>query len=246
MENNHAGTARIGVVIPARNEEDAIAQVLRAIPPQLAAKVVVVDNRSTDRTATIARELGAVVLREEIPGYGRVMQTGLHYFENHPVDIIVFLDGDYSDYPEEMTRLIEPILNDGYGYDFVLSTRLNPLYDPRSLLPHVVYGNKLVVFLINLLFGTQYTDLGPFRAIRYDALRRLDMRDMDYGWTVEMQAKARLCGLKTKEMPVRYRQRIGKSKISGTIKGTILAGTIMLRTVMKLYLEARRARKNKK
>lgn len=235
MENSHT---RIGVVIPARNEEDAIAQVLRAIPPQLAAKVVVVDNRSTDRTATIARELGAVVLREEGPGYGRVMQTGLRYFENHPVDIVVFLDGDYSDYPDEMTRLIEPILND--GYDFVLSTRLNPLYDPRSLLPHVVYGNKLVVFLINLLFGTQYTDLGPFRAIRHDALRRLDMCDMNYGWTVEMQVKARLHGLKTKEVPVRYRQRIGKSKISGTIKGTILAGSIMLRTVIKLYREARR------
>ena len=235
MANNHT---RIGVVIPVRNEEDAIGQVLRAIPVQLAADVVVVDNRSTDRTAAIARELGAVVLREDGPGYGRVMQTGLHYFESHPVDIVVFLDGDYSDYPDEMTRLIEPIVND--GYDLVLSTRLNPLYDPRSLLPHVVYGNKLVVFLINLLFGTRYTDLGPFRAIRQDALRRLDMCDMNYGWTVEMQVKARLHGLKTKEVPVRYRQRIGKSKISGTIKGTVLAGTIMLRTVVKLYREARR------
>ena len=245
MENNHAGTARIGVVIPARNEEDAIAQVLRAIPPQLTAEVVVVDNRSTDRTAAIARANwargAAMKLLRLRAGSCR---RALHYFAHRPVDIVVFLDGDYSDYPDEMARLIEPIVED--GYDFVFSTRLNPLYDPRSLLPHVIYGNKLVVFLINLLFGTQYTDLGPFRAIRHDALRRLEMRDMDYGWTVEMQAKARLCGLKTKEVPVRYRQRIGKSKISGTIKGTVLAGTIMLRTVMKLYREARRSRKNKK
>lgn len=227
-------TPKVGVVIPAHNEEDSIALVLDAIPQEFSSSVVVVNNNSTDRTAEIAREKGAIVLQEKLRGYGRVVQTGLHYFEDHPVDIIVFLDGDYSDYPEEMERLVEPIVNQ--GYDMVLSTRLNPLYDKNSLSPHVIYGNKLVVFMINLLFSTQYTDLGPFRAIRYDALRQLQMEDNNYGWTVEMQAKARLHGLKTKEVPFRYRTRIGTSKISGTIKGSILAGTKMLYTAIKLYI----------
>lgn len=229
-------TAKIGIVIPARNEEDAIAQVLDAIPRQYSATVVVVDNNSTDRTAEIAKEHGAFVLQGKLPGYGRVVQTGLRYFTDHPVDIVVFLDGDYSDYPEEMGRLIDPILNQ--NYDMVLSTRLNPLYDKRSLSPHVVYGNKLVVFLINRLFATAYTDLGPFRAIRRDALERLHMQDNDYGWTVEMQVKARLHGLKVKEVPVRYRSRIGTSKISGTIKGSILAGSKMIYTALRLRLPA--------
>ena len=225
-------TPKIGVIIPARNEEDAIAHVLRDIPAKLAPRVVVVNNRSTDRTAEIARAQGAVVLDEDRPGYGRVMLTGLEYFAQYPVDVVVFLDGDYSDYPDEMGRLVQPILEE--GYDLVLSTRLNPLYDKESLGPHVIYGNKLVVFLMNFLCGSRYTDLGPFRAIRYDALRKLDMQDLNYGWTVEMQAKACRYGLKVKEVPFRYRQRIGKSKISGTIKGTVLAGSKMIYMVFKL------------
>lgn len=230
-------TPKIGVIIPARNEEDSIAHVLRDIPANLSPCVVVVNNRSTDRTAEIARAHGAVVLDEQRPGYGRVMLTGLEYFARHPVDVVVFLDGDYSDYPDEMGRLVQPILEE--GYDLVLSTRLNPLYDKESLGPHVIYGNKLVVFLMNLLCGSRYTDLGPFRAIRYDALKKLDMQDLNYGWTVEMQAKACRCGLKVKEVPFRYRQRIGKSKISGTIKGTVLAGSKMIYLVFKLCLRAR-------
>src|SRR4030067_3581900 len=225
-------TPKIGVIIPARNEEDAIAHVLRDIPAKLAPRVVVVNNRSTDRTAWMARAQGAVVLDEGRPGDGRVMLTGLEYFARHPVDVVVFLDGDYSDYPDEMGRLVQPILEE--GYDLVLSTRLNPLHDRDSLPPHVVYGNKLVVFLMNLLCGSRYTDLGPFRAIRYDALKKLDMQDLNYGWTVEMQAKACRRGLKVKEVPFRYRQRIGKSKISGTIKGTVLAGSKMIYMVFKL------------
>jgi glycosyltransferase involved in cell wall biosynthesis len=228
---------KIGVIIPARNEEDSITHVLRDIPARLSARVVVVNNRSTDRTAEIARAQGAVVLDEDRPGYGRVMLTGLDHFARHPVDIVVFLDGDYSDYPDEMGRLVQPILEE--GYDLVLSTRLNPLHDKESLGPHVIYGNKLVVFLMNLLCGSRYTDLGPFRAIRHDALRKLNMQDLNYGWTVEMQAKACRYGLKVKEVPFRYRKRIGKSKISGTIKGTVLAGSKMIYLVLKLCLRAR-------
>ncbi|MCP4040902.1 MAG: glycosyltransferase family 2 protein [Gammaproteobacteria bacterium] len=223
---------KIGVVIPAHNEEDSIALVLDAIPRQFPSTVVVVDNNSTDQTAHTAREHGAVVLREKLHGYGRVVQTGLRHFKDHPVDIVVFLDGDYSDYPEEMGQLIAPIMDN--GYDMVLSTRLNPLYDKKSLSPHVIYGNKLVVFLINRFFATEYTDLGPFRAIRYDALKELRMEDNNYGWTVEMQVKARLHRLKVKEVPVHYRARIGTSKISGTIKGSLLAGTKMIYTILKL------------
>ncbi|NIR96662.1 MAG: glycosyltransferase family 2 protein [Gammaproteobacteria bacterium] len=230
--------ARVGVVIPARNEENAIASVLDAIPARYSPTVVVVDNASTDATAAVARSRGAVVLEEERPGYGRVMQRGLRYLEDHPVDIVVFLDGDYSDYPEEMGRLVEPIL-DG-GCDLVLSTRLDPLYDKTALPPHVIYGNKLVVLLINRLFGTAYTDLGPFRAIRRDALQRLRMTDMNYGWTVEMQVKARLHRLRVMEVPMRYRARVGQSKISGTIKGSVLAGSKMIYTALRLRLPATR------
>jgi glycosyltransferase involved in cell wall biosynthesis len=229
---------KIGVIIPARNEEDSIAQVLRDIPAALSARVVVVNNRSTDRTADIARAQGATVLDETRPGYGRVMLTGLEYFAQHPVDIVVFLDGDYSDYPEEMERLVRPIVEE--GHDLVLSTRLNPLHDREALGPHVIYGNKLVVFLMNLLSGSRYTDLGPFRAIRFDALRQLDMRDLNYGWTVEMQAKTWRQGLKVLEVPMRYRRRIGQSKISGTIKGTVLAGSKMIYTALRLCRRPRR------
>lgn len=222
----------VGVVIPVRNEEAGIGLVLRDIPADLSAVVVVVDNGSTDATASIARESGAVVLREEIPGYGRVVAKGVDYFREHAVDIVVFLDGDYSDYPQEMRGLIEPIIEN--QYDMIVSTRLNPLYDVASLPAHVVWGNKLVVFLMNRLFRTSHTDLGPFRAIRYDALMELGMEDRDYGWTVEMQVKAKLHGLEVREFPVRYRQRVGQSKISGTLKGSILAGSKMLYTLIRL------------
>jgi len=225
-------TIKVGVVIPARNEEDSIALVLQSIPTDINAKIVVIDNGSTDTTTDIAQKLGAIVLHEAIPGYGRVMSKGIAYFKDTPVDIIVFLDSDYSDYPQEMTKLIEPIINN--DYDMVVSSRLNPLYDKKSLPFHVIWGNKLVVAFMNMLFQTDYTDLGPFRAIRYQRLLQLQMQDMNYGWTVEMQAKAKLLDFKTTELSVRYRQRIGQSKISGTIKGSILAGTKMFYTLLKL------------
>ena len=222
----------VGVIIPARNEESSIALVLQEIPEAINARVVVVDNGSSDATASIARELGAFVLHESIPGYGRVMSRGIGFFEDSPVDIIVFLDGDYSDYPQEMLKLIEPIVNN--KFDMVVSTRLNPLYDKKSLPFHVVWGNRLVVFFMNLLFRTNHTDLGPFRAIRYDRLLQLKMQDSDYGWTVEMQVRAKLEDLKVMELPVKYRLRIGKSKISGTLKGSAVAGYKMFYTLIKL------------
>ena len=166
-------TASVGVIIPVKNEEDSIALVLQDIPKILNALVVVVDNGSTDETSKIARAEGAVVLNEEIPGYGRAMLKGIDYLREHSVNIVVFLDGDYSDYPQVMEELIEPITLD--GYDFIVGTRLNPLYDRKSLSLHVICGNKLVVFFMNLLFGTRYTDLGPFRAIRYESLIQLQM-----------------------------------------------------------------------
>lgn len=202
------------------------------IPDAINACVVVVDNGSSDATASIAQESGAFVLHEPVTGYGRVVSRGIGFFEDKPVDIIVFLDGDNSDYAQEMPKLIEPIVNN--AFDMVVSTRLNPLYDKKSLPLHVVWGNRLVVFFMNLLFGTNHTDLGPFRAIRYDRLLQLHMQDRDYGWTVEMQVRAKLEGFKVRELPVKYRLRIGQSKISGTIKGSVLAGWKMLYTLIKL------------
>ena len=227
-------TVKVGVIIPARNEESSIALVLRDIPAELNATVIVVDNGSSDETVRVARESGARVIQEQVPGYGRVMSIGINYFADHPADIIVFLDGDYSDYPKMMPDLLGPIIND--EADMVVSTRLNPLFDRSSLPVHVVWGNRLVVFLMNLLFQTRHSDLGPFRAIRYQRLLDLQMKDPDYGWTVEMQVKAKLQGLRVMEIPVRYRRRIGQSKISGTLKGSILAGSKMIYTLIKLRL----------
>ena len=229
---------QIAVIIPARNEEQSIELVLRNIPPNLRPLVIVVDNGSRDHTAEVAKRFGVVVLQQPLPGYGNVMLKGLAYLATHPVDIVVFLDGDYSDYPEEMPRLVEPIQRG--ESDMVLSTRLNPLFDEAALPRHVVYGYRFCVFLTNLFFGTRYTDLGPFRAIRYEALMRLQMEDRNYGWTVEMQIKAKLHGLRTMEIPMRYRKRIGQSKISGTIRGSVLAGSKILYTIFRLFIAGRR------
>jgi glycosyltransferase involved in cell wall biosynthesis len=230
--------SQIAVIVPARDEEESIGLVLRDIPTNYRLLVIVVDNGSRDRTAEVARQYGAVVLQQPLRGYGNVMLKGLAYLATQPVDIVVFLDGDYSDYPEEMPRLVEPIQRG--ESDMVLSTRLNPMFDKAALPPHVVYGNRFCVFLTNLLFGTRYTDLGPFRAIRYDALMRLRMEDRNYGWTVEMQIKAKLHGLRTMEIPMRYRKRVGQSKISGTIRGSVLAGSKIIYTIIRLFFVGRR------
>jgi glycosyltransferase involved in cell wall biosynthesis len=222
----------ISVIIPAFNEQDAIGHVVRAIPPAGVQEIIVADNGSTDTTAAAARAAGARVIHEPRRGYGYACLAGIAAAA--APDIIVFLDGDYSDVPDEMPALVQPILN-GQA-DFVLGSRIaGP--DGRRVLPrHACLGNMLVTRVIQLLFGFRYTDLGPFRAIRSDALRRLDMRDVNFGWTVEMQIKALQKGLAICEVPVRYRPRIGRSKVSGTLWGSIRAGVKILYCIVRLRL----------
>ncbi len=225
---------RIAVIIPALNEEASLPKVLADLPWKQLKEVVVVDNGSADRTATVARDCGATVLREMRRGYGWACLAGISYLKDKqldsPPDMVVFLDADYSDYPDDLADVIRPIV-DG-GYDMVIGSRTKRA-EPGALLPHARFGNRLATGLIRVLYGFTYTDLGPFRAIRFAELLSLDMQDQTYGWTVEMQIKAIRLGLQITEVPVRYRQRIGQSKVSGTIKGTILAGYKILWTVFR-------------
>jgi len=194
----------------------------------------VVDNGSTDGTAQVAAEIGAQVVSEPTPGYGRACLAGMAALGSD-IDTIVFLDGDHSDYPEEIPMLLAPI--ERGEADLVIGSRVARAQRGSLTLPQR-FGNRLACFLIHRLFGVRYTDLGPFRAIRRDALERLKMQDQGFGWTVEMQAKAARHRLRTGEVPVRYRRRIGRSKISGTISGTIRAGTAILSTIGKIALGA--------
>lgn len=219
----------VAVLIPALNEEKAIAKVLAAIPPGLAGEVVVVDNGSTDRTADVARRQGARVVGEPRRGYGQACQSGLAALA--PAEIVVFLDGDFSDFPEEMPALLAPILKN--EADLVIGSRVLGRPERGALLPQQRLGNALATWLIRLLFGVRYTDLGPFRAIRADSLARLRMQDRSYGWTVEMQVKAARAGLRVAEVPVRYRRRVGVSKISGTLAGTCKAGYQIITTILR-------------
>ncbi|MFC2038187.1 glycosyltransferase family 2 protein [Chloroflexota bacterium] len=214
---------KISVIIPAFNEEASIGRVISDIPAKLAAEVVVVDNGSTDATAETARKAGATVVRESRRGYGSACLKGMEYIENSDgkPDIVVFLDGDYSDYPEEITGLVKPVIEQ--GYEMVIGSRLLGMGKKRTMPFHQYMGNRLLTLLIRALYRFRFTDLGPFRAIRYDKLKQLEMRDRDYGWTAEMQVKAVKEGLSITEVPVSYRPRIGKSKISGTVKGSMLA-----------------------
>jgi glycosyltransferase involved in cell wall biosynthesis len=213
----------IYVIIPALNEEKAIAKVISDIP-KVVTEIVVVDNGSLDRTSVVARNAGATVLKESRAGYGYACLKGINYLKDKQQDgdIIVFLDGDYSDYPEELTSLVAPI--EKGNYDLVIGTRNNPLLQKGALTPQQRFGNVLATRLMALFYGGKFTDLGPFRAISFEALDRLNMQDKTYGWTVEMQLKALKHKLEYIEVPVNYRPRIGESKVSGTIKGTIMAG----------------------
>jgi hypothetical protein len=194
--------------------------------------VVVCDNRSSDGTAEVARQGGAVVVREDRPGYGSACLRALEYLRsNDPPDVVVFLDADFSDHPEELPRLIAPIL-EGRA-DVVIGSRVLGTADPGALLPQARMGNAVVCFLIRLLYGHRYTDLGPFRAIRWQALELLGMRDPDFGWTAELQVKALRHGLEVEEVPVSYRKRVGVSKITGTLSGTLRAGYKILWTVLR-------------
>jgi glycosyltransferase involved in cell wall biosynthesis len=218
--------ARVVVVIPAVDEEEAIGHVLREVPP-LASEVIVVDNGSRDRTAEVARAGGARVVVEPRRGYGQACLAGISAAGD--ADVIAFLDGDYSDYPQQLTQVVAPLL--AAEADLVIGSRHRGRRTPGSHPWHAELGTRLCVALMNALIGTAATDLGPFRAITGPALRRLDMRDRGFGWTVEMQVKARQRGLRVREVPVDYRPRLGRSKISGTVSGSLRAGTRILGTI---------------
>ena len=224
--------SRISIIIPAYNEEDSIGLVLKALPRQIIQEIIVVDNGSTDETARVAIDNGARVVKEPRKGYGAACLKGIEGLD--APDIVVFLDGDFSDFPEEIVSLIEPIEKE--DKDFVIGSRMILPKSRASLLPQARYGNQLAVFLIKLFFKHTYTDLGPFRAIRYNSLMSIGMQDTNFGWTVEMQIKAIKRGLRIIEVPVNYRERVGISKITGTVSGTFKAGIKIIYTIFKYLL----------
>ena len=222
----------IKVIIPAYNEEASIAKVISEIPSEVD-EIIVVNNNSTDGTKENAARAGATVLDEERKGYGYACLKGMDYIaglENQPT-IIVFLDGDYSDYPEELIEVVRPIVED--DIDLVIGSRVKERREYGAMTPQQIFGNWLATKLMGLFFGANFTDLGPFRAIKYDKLLSLQMEDKTYGWTVEMQLKAIKKGLSYTEVPVRYKNRIGVSKVSGTVKGSLLAGVKILTWIFK-------------
>ncbi len=223
------------VIIPAFNEENSVGKVVREIPAGLAAEVVVVNNNSNDQTAVEAARAGATVLHEPVQGYGRACLRGIAYArERSPQpDMLVFIDADYSDYPAEMPAVVAPILAD--EADLVIGSRALGKRQRGSMTPQQLFGNWLATTLLRWLYGAKFTDLGPFRAVRFSTLMALDMRDQTYGWTVEMQLKAAKLGFRSVEVPVSYRPRIGHSKISGTVKGTVLAGYKIITTIFKYW-----------
>jgi glycosyltransferase involved in cell wall biosynthesis len=220
----------VAVIIPVFNEYRSLPLVVADIPRDRVDEIVVVDNGSTDETADVARRLPVRLVREDRRGYGRACLAGISALEAAPPDVVVFLDGDYSDYPGEMPRLLGAIAG---GCDLVIGSRTLGSREPGALLPQARFGNALACSLIRLLYGYPYTDLGPFRAIRWEALRRLGMEDRDFGWTVEMQVKALRAGLAIAETPVSYRRRVGVSKITGTVSGTVRAGAKILWTIAR-------------
>ena len=217
------------VIIPAFNEARAIAQVIGDIPDAVADEVVVVNNASTDETEDNARAAGATVLTEPKRGYGNACLRGIAYAKAKQPDVVVFLDGDYSDHPEEMTDLVAPIARD--EADMVIGSRIRGESEPGALLPQAQIGNRLACTLMRWIWDGRYTDLGPFRAIRFRHLLALDMQDPTFGWTIEMQIKALEAGLRIQEVPVSYRRRVGVSKITGTISGTVRASAKILWTI---------------
>ncbi|NJL77232.1 MAG: glycosyltransferase family 2 protein [Saprospiraceae bacterium] len=226
----------IDVIIPAFNEELSIVNVIKEIPKDWVREIIVCNNGSTDQTAAVASAAGATVLYQPQKGYGSACLKGIAYLIDKPKieqpDIVVFIDGDYSDYPKELVSLVEPIIK--HDIELVIGSRALGSLEAGAMQPQQIFGNWLATNLIRWFYQYRFTDLGPFRAIKFDALLALNMQDKNFGWTVEMQVKAAKQKLRCQEVPVNYRKRIGVSKVSGTIKGTILAGYKILWTIFKL------------
>jgi glycosyltransferase involved in cell wall biosynthesis len=224
----------VDIIIPAYNEEASIGKVIHDVPRELVRNIVVCENNCTDDTAKVAKDAGAIVVSEDKKGYGNACLKAMDYIFNlkqHP-DIVVFLDADYSDHPEQLPEVIAPIIQD--DYDMVIASRALGQLESGAMMPQQIFGNWLATNLIRLFYKVTFTDLGPFRAIKYQRLLDLEMEDKTFGWTVEMQVKAAKSGLKCTEVPAKYRKRIGVSKVSGTIRGTVLAGHKILWTIFKL------------
>lgn len=228
------GNKKVVVIIPAFNEEESLPSVIKDIP-SFVDEIIVTDNGSTDNTFEVAKRCGATVLKESEKGYGAACLKAIDYIKDKSYDIVVFLDGDYSDFPEEMNLVIEPIIND--DYDLVIGSRMIGKREKGAMLPQALFGNWLSAFLIKLFWNYKFTDLGPFRAIKYSSLIKLNMQDRNFGWTVEMQIKAAKQKLKTTEVPVSYRKRIGKSKVTGTISGTVKASLKILYLIFASVLK---------
>jgi glycosyltransferase involved in cell wall biosynthesis len=235
------GPARVSVIIPTHNEAQSIGRVLADLPTDIVTEILVVDSNSTDGTPEIASKMGARVIREPRRGYGRACLTGLAE-ANNP-DIVVFLDGDYSDRPAELKLLLAPIL-EGRA-DITLGSRLGKQSIRGAMPRHAAFGNHLAAFLIRLLYGVKMSDLGPFRAGLADVLRRLELGETTYGWAVEMILKGTLAGFRVVEVPVSYYPRIGKSKISGTLRGTVGAAWFILSLIVRYYFRHRTAGNNR-
>lgn len=221
------------MIIPAFNEGKSIPLVIQDIPPELVDEIVVVNNASSDATAERAKQAGATVVNQPRRGYGNACLKGIDYVKKSKPkpDIIVFLDADYSDNPDEMTKLVKPIIED--DIDLVIGSRALGNRERGAMQPQQIFGNWLATRLMKIFFGAEFTDLGPFRAIKFDKLLAIDIQDRTFGWTVEMQVKALKHGLSYTEVPVSYKKRIGVSKISGTLSGTIKAGYKILYTIFK-------------
>ena len=232
MNTPNRNQSIIKVIIPAYNEEDSIAKVIKDLPP-FVDEIIVVNNNSTDATAKNAKEAGATALTELKSGYGNACLKGIEYIkqQKRDTDIVVFLDGDYSDYPEELTKIVAPMIEK--NIDFVIGSRVKKLRDKGAMQPQQIFGNWLATSLMALFFKSKFTDLGPFRAIKFDTLMRLQMEDPTYGWTVEMQLKILKQKFTYEEIAVKYRNRIGVSKVSGTLKGSIFAGIKILTWIIK-------------
>ena len=230
--------SNISIIIPVLNEEKSILKVINDIPSEFKRSIIVVDNGSSDNTCNLVKRENITLLQENKKGYGSACFKGIEYLkENYPdTEIVIFLDGDYSDYPEEIIKIINPIINE--GYDIVIGARQNK----KALTLQQRFGNWLATKLIKIFYHHSFEDLGPFRAIKFEKLLELEMQDRDFGWTVEMQVKAVKNNLKIKEVPVSYRKRIGKSKISGTFRGTILAGYKIIFVIFRLLVWSHKCR----